>query len=111
MEDEKACNPKENPQAIEFKHIIILFLLSIGMTAMGAWLAPGYFGKDPGVFVRYIMLSLPAIVKTFLLVLTVCFVDYVTPQHGLDCMGRDARSNAIFFSAIAIAIAIILAFG
>ena len=104
-------NSKGNLEVIEFEHVIVLFLLSVGVTALGAWIAPGYFGKDPGIFIRSIILSLPAIVKTFLLVLTICFVDYVTPQHGLDCMGRDARANSIFFSAISIAIAIILAFG
>jgi hypothetical protein len=111
MTDGKDCKNKENPEAVQFKHLIVLLLLSIGGMALGAWIAPNYFGSDPGAFVRYIMLRIPSIAQIVILIMTVCFTDYITPQHGLNCLGKDPKANATFFSAIAIAVAIILAFG
>jgi hypothetical protein len=49
-------------------------------------------------------------INIVLLLMGVCFADYVTPRHGLDCIGKEPMSNSLFFSAFTIALAIVMAF-
>lgn len=110
MEEEKELC-KEDIETVEFKHLFVLAGVVVAIMAGVLWISPNYFEGDPEALYRYTFLKLPyTAINVVLLLMGVCFCDYVTPRAGLDSLGKDPMSNALFFSAFTISLAIVMAF-
>jgi hypothetical protein len=113
MTDKCNCHEhSEEPEYTQFRHLAYIGIGAVIILFTALWVSPHLFDSDPEAFWRYILLKFPyTVVQVVLLLLAVCFADFIMPRHSLDCIAQDSLSNSIFYSAFVIALALIMAFG
>ena len=102
----------EEPEYTQFKHLAWVTVGAGIILTIALLVSPHLFDSDPEAFWRYILLKLPyTLVQMVLLLLGVCFADFIMPHHSLDCIAGEPLSNSIFYAAFVIALSLIMAFG
>jgi hypothetical protein len=115
-DEEKKCGcdlvDDSSREFVQFKQLFWVVAAAALLLGISLWISPYLFDSDPESFWRYILLKFPyGVVQAVFLLLMVCLADFIMPRDSLDCIAREPVSNAIFYSALIIALAIIMAFG
>ena len=107
--DEKNCN---EPETTQFKSLSLITLAGVGIYAIALLISPYFWQSDPDALIRYTLLKMPqAILQSIMLLLGICVADYVMPSHSLECIAKEPMSNAVFYSAFVLSLALVMALG
>lgn len=114
MTEEKKCGCDADDNVREytqFKQLFVVVAVAAVTLGVSLWISPYLFDSDPEAFWRYILLKFPySVVQAVFLLLMLCVADFIMPRDSLDCIAKEPMSNALFYSAIVISLAIIMAF-
>jgi hypothetical protein len=114
VDEEKNCGCDKDDSArefVQFKQLFWVVGAAAAILGVSLWISPFLFDADPESFWRYILLKFPyGVVQAVFLLLMVCIADFIMPRDSLDCIAKDPMSNAIFYAAFVISLALIMAF-
>ena len=112
MEQEKQLQDDQSVEIHQFRRLAWIGLIVFGFLGLSLWISPYVFTGDPGGLTRYVLLKTPiALVSIFLIILSGCIFDSVTPGDSLKTIACDPLASSILYAALFVALSITMAFG
>jgi hypothetical protein len=109
---EKQTIEDNSVEITQFRRLAEIGLIVFGLLGLSLWVSPYVFTGDPAGLTRYVLLKTPiALVSIFLIILSGCIFDSVTPGDSLKTIACDPMASAILYAALFVALSITMAFG
>ena len=101
MEQEKQLQDDQSVEIHQFRRLAWIGLIVFGFLGLSLWISPYVFTGDPGGLTRYVLLKTPiALVSIFLIILSGCIFDSVTPGDSLKTIACDSMASAILYACL-----------
>ncbi len=112
MEQEKLSSDNGSVEIHQFWHLAWIGVIVTGVLAISLWVSPWVFTEDNSGLFRYILLKTPiAIVSIWLIILSGCVFDWITPRNSLETIATNPLASSILYAALFIALSVTMAFG